>query len=67
MLPFSIQDRTKKFLSSYPGMGKDTKDVKPQRPPDMDPHEFALRQLYPSSYGEEWLDIYYERWKHDWD
>ena len=51
----------------YPEMGKQTKEVKPKRPPDMDPHEFALRQLYPSSYGEEWMKAHYERWKYDWD
>ena len=48
-------------------MGKNTKEVKPQRDPGIDPHEFALRQLYPSAYGEKWLKAYYERWKDEWD
>ena len=51
----------------YPDMGKDKQEVKPQMPPGMDPHEFALRQLYPSLYGEEWLEAFYEREKDYWD
>ncbi|MDR1241416.1 MAG: hypothetical protein LBM00_01320 [Deltaproteobacteria bacterium] len=64
-----MQQKSQKMAAEilYPDMDKNAKEVKPQRPPDMDPHEFALRQLYPSSYGEEWMKVYYERWKDDWD
>lgn len=51
----------------YPSMGNDVAEVKPRLEVGMDPQEFVLRQLYPSMYGEEWLDAYYERWKDDWD
>jgi hypothetical protein len=36
-------------------------------PSGMDAHEYALRQLYPSMYGAEWMEKFYERWKDDWD
>lgn len=51
----------------YPAMRADIEEIKPQMPPGMDSQEFALRQLYPSMYGKEWADAYYERWKDDWD
>lgn len=51
----------------YPTMNTGTGEVKPQKPPGMEPHEYALRQLYPSMYGAEWMEKCYERWKDDWD
>ena len=51
----------------YPNERTDTEKVIPQKPAGMDPHEYALRQLYPSMYGTEWMEKFYERWKNDWD
>lgn len=51
----------------YPAMRSGIEEVRPKMPPGMEPHEYSLRQLYPSMYGPERMEKFYERWKDDWD